>query len=98
MADIKLIRFVNGEEIVAEILSEDAVHIKVENACAISLAMDQGGKPNLSMQPWSIFSTDKVLDINKQHVMFVTSIDPKIEMKYNEIYGKIIMPKQNIII
>lgn len=98
MADIKLIRFINGEEIVAEILSEGATHTKVENACAISLAMDQAGKPNLSMQPWSIFSTDKVLDINKQHVMFVTSIDPKIEMKYNEIYGKIIMPKQNIII
>lgn len=98
MADIKLIRFVNGEEIVAEIISEDAVHIKAENACAISLAMGSDGKPNLSMQPWSIFSTDKVLDINKQHVMFVTSIDPKIEMKYNEIYGKIIMPKQNIII
>lgn len=97
MANIKLIRFVTGEEIVGEILKEDANVVQVENACAISLVMDQTGKPNLNMQPWSIFSTDKTLDINRQHIMFVSSIDPKIEMKYNEIFGKIIVPKQGII-
>ena len=97
MANIKLIRFVTGEEIVGEILAEDANHITVENPCAISLTMDSGGKPNLSMQPWSIFTTEKALNIVRNHVMFIASIDPKIEMKYNEIFGKIIVPSQGII-
>ena len=96
MADIKLIHFVNGEDVLGEILEETEQHFVVKNPCHIGLAQDQNGKPSLSLQPLVIFSKQEVVDLQKSHYIYCVDVDQGIVNQYNEIFGNIIVPSQSI--
>ena len=95
---LRILRLLTGEEVVGEITSEDANHYTVENPCTLGIAMTQSGKPALNMQPMLLFSEQKVVKINRQHVMFDVSVAIEIQNKYNEIYGSGIVVAQKAII
>jgi len=60
--------------------------------------MTHSGKPALNMQPMLLFSEQKVVKINRQHVMFDVSVAIEIQNKYNEIYGSgIVVAKGKLI-
>ena len=94
MANVKLIRTLVGEDIVAEIVSDDASGMRVKNPCQIGLVMTDSGQPTLNIQRMLTFSTESEVDVNKSLLLYVTTVDPKIEMKYNEIFGNIIVASQ----
>lgn len=96
MATIKILRTVAGEEVIGEILSDNDDVIRVKNPCQIGLAMNQSGQPSLNMQRLLPFSPDTEVDIFKRNLLFIVSVDPKIEMKYNEIFGNIIVAQPKI--
>ncbi|NDG33225.1 hypothetical protein EB118_24540 [bacterium] len=95
---LRILRLLTGEEVVGDITNEDANHYTIENPCSLGLAMTQSGKPALNMQPMLIFSEQKVVKINRQHVMFDVSVAIEIQNKYNEIYGSgIVVAKGKLI-
>jgi hypothetical protein len=95
---LRILRLLTGEEILGDITNEDANHYTVENPCSIGLAMTQSGKPTLNMQPMLLFSEQKVVKINRQHVMFDVSVATEIQNKYNEVYGSgIVVAKGKLI-
>lgn len=85
-----------GEEIIGELLSDDEDVIRIKNPCQIGLAMNQSGQPSLNMQRLLPFSPDTEVDIFKRNLLFIVGVDPKIEMKYNEIFGNIIVAQPKI--
>jgi len=97
MATIKILRTVAGEEIIGEVLSADDDVVMMKNPCQIGLAMNQTGQPSLNMQRLLPFSPDTTVAIYKRNLLFIVSVDPKIEMKYNEIFGNIIVAQPKII-
>ena len=97
MAIIKIMRTVAGEEIIGEILNDGTDVIRVKNPCQIGLAMNQSGQPSLNMQRLLPFSQDTEVDIFKKNLLFIVGVDTKIEMKYNEIFGNIIVAQPKII-
>jgi hypothetical protein len=51
------------------------------------------------MMPMLIFSEQKVVDIEKHHVLYNVSVAIEIKNKYNEIYGSgIVVPTKSSII
>lgn len=98
MNNIKYIRLISGEELVSEVLSQEGMSlIELKNPCMIGLAMGPTGQPTLNMQPYLMFSTDKVIRIKEEHVLFVASVDIKLLNKYNEIFGSgIVIAQQNV--
>lgn len=96
MATIRILRTVAGEEIIGEVMGDSDDVIKIKNPCQIGLAMNQTGQPSLNMQRLLPFSPDTVVDIFKRNLLFIVSVDPKIEMKYNEIFGNIIVAQPKI--
>lgn len=96
MVNIKILRTVAGEEIIGELLSDDEDVIRIKNPCQIGLAMNQSGQPSLNMQRLLPFSPDTEVDIFKRNLLFIVGVDPKIEMKYNEIFGNIIVAQPKI--
>lgn len=94
MADVRLIRTVVGEDIVAEVLTDDGQGLHVKNPCQIGIMMTESGQPNLNIQRMLTFSTSSEVTLNKSMLLYVTTVDPKIEMKYNEIFGNIIVASQ----
>lgn len=99
MANIKYVRLVSGEELVTEITSPDgSSEVEMKNPCMIGLSMTPSGQASLNMQPFLMFTSDKEVTINKDHILFVASVDIKLLNKYNEIFGSgIVIAQQGIV-
>lgn len=99
MSNVKLIRTAVGEDIIGEILESplDRSHVRVKNPCQIGLIMTPSGKPTLNMQKMIPFSDAEYVDMKDALILYITSVDTAIEMKYNEIFGNIIVTQPKII-
>jgi len=101
MANVRLLHLVNGEDIlgnVIEKLETNSESYTLENPCLIGVVAGEDGKPNLSLQPLVFFSRQKVVDINRSHVVYMVEVDNQIEMQYNQMFGNIITPTSKIVL
>ena len=99
MTKIKYIRLISGEELVSEVLSlPEGSHMELKNPCMIGLTMTQTGQPTLNMQPYLMFTSDKVIKIKEEHIIYTAEVDIKLLNKYNEIFGSgILIAHQGIV-
>lgn len=86
MDDIKLIKLITGEDIVASVTitesQESETLWNLENAAKLILAPD-----GLGMMPLAPFSKSNVITIRESHVVFSTEIDDDIKNVYKEKFG-----------
>jgi len=90
MIDVKLLRIVTGEEVIAELLSETEETITVQNGLVV-LPTNNG----VGFAPWAtVISKDKPeITISKTHVVYVAEVQEDVCKKYNEMFGsKLITP------
>ena len=90
MIDVKLIRIVTGEEIIAEVLSETDDTITVQNGLVV-LPSAQG----VGFAPWAtVISKDEPeITMSKKHVVYVAATQEDVAQKYNEMFGsKLVTP------
>ena len=97
MAIIKIMRTVAGEDIIGEVIFETEQVLRVRNPCQIGFVMTPAGQPSINMQRLLAFSSEDQVDIRQPSLLYVTTVDIKIEMKYNEIFGNIIIAQPKII-
>lgn len=98
-ANITLIKFLGGEEILAEVLSEEATTLTVKNAVRIVVIPDQLNPktPQVGLAPYLQFSDTKELTFNRNLV--VTTATPLTDFvnQYNSLFGGIHIPTSSII-
>ena len=90
MIDVKLIRIVTGEEIIAELLEETASYIKVQNGLVV-IPSTQG----VGFAPWAtIISKEKPeITLDKRNLIYIVDLDEEVTKKYNEMFGsKLVTP------
>ena len=90
MIDVKLIRIVTGEEIIAELLEETESYIKVQNGLVV-IPSTQG----VGFAPWAtIISKEKPeITLDKRNLIYVVDLDEEVIKKYNEMFGsKLVTP------
>lgn len=90
MINVKLFRIITGEEIIAELISENDNSVIVKNG----LVVIPTGQ-NVGFAPWAtVIDTDNPeLTVSKNHIVYIAEVDSGVKKKYNEIYGsKIITP------
>lgn len=99
MANITLIKFLGGEEVLGEVLSEDATSITVKNPVRIVVIPDQLNPktPQVGLAPYLQFSETKELTFNRNLV--ITTATPLTEFvnQYNGLFGGIQIPSSKII-
>jgi len=96
MIDVKLIRVVTGEEIIAELLSEDDDTITVQNGLVV-LPTNQG----VGFAPWAtVISKEKPeVTMSRRHVVYIAEVQEDVCKKYNEMFGsKLVMPESKKLI
>ena len=101
MANLRILKLTTGEEIVGDLVEVEGREIyRVENPCVLGIAMGPNGKASLQMQPLLIFSQQKVVEFNPNHIIYNVTVAQEIKNKYNEIYGSgiVLPPSQGIII
>ena len=90
MINVKLIRIVTGEEVVAELLSETEETITVQNGLVV-LPTNTG----VGFAPWAtvISKENPEITMSKRHVVYVAEVQEDVSKKYNEMFGsKLITP------
>ena len=90
MIDVKLIRIVTGEEIIAEVLSETDDTITVQNGLVV-LPSAQG----VGFAPWAtVISKDEPeITMKKTFVVYIAAVQNDVAQKYNEMFGsKLVTP------
>lgn len=97
--ELRILKLTTGEEIVGNLVEKNGVAYRMENPCLLGIAMGPNGKANLQMQPMLLFSEQKVVELNRDHIIYDVSVANEIQNKYNEVYGSgIVLPKQQGII
>ena len=94
--DVKLIRIITGEEIVAVVLSETDDIITVQNGLVV-LPTNTG----VGFAPWAtVISKEKPeITVSKTHVVYVAEVQDDVSKKYNEMFGsKLITPDKKKLI
>ena len=96
MIDVKLIRMITGEEIIAEIVSETDDTITVQNGLVV-LPSAQG----VGFAPWAtvISKEEPEIEMSKNHIVYVVAVQEDVSLKYNEMFGsKLKLPENKKLI
>ena len=96
MIDVKLIRIITGEEIIAEVLEETAAFIKVQNGLVVLPSTQSVG-----FAPWAtvISKENPEIIVQKTHVVYIAEVQEDVAKKYNEMYGsKLVTPSSKKLI
>ena len=98
-ANVKLIKFLGGEEVIAEVLSDSGTALSVKNAVRIVVIPDRldAKTPQVGLAPYLQFSDSKELTFNK--ALIVTTAEPLTDFvnQYNSLFGGIQIPTSKII-
>jgi len=97
MIDVKLFRIATGEEVVAELVSQDDNFVTVKNGLVVLPSPDG----RVGFAPWAsvIDKTIPDLIIAKNHIVYIAEVDEQVKNKYNEIYGsKLVTPGEKKLI
>ena len=90
MIEVKLIRIITGEEIIAELVDWSDGMITVKNGLVV-LPSAQG----VGFAPWAtVISKDEPeITMSKKHVVYVVAVQEDVAHKYNEMFGsKLVTP------
>jgi|TARA_B100000085_G_scaffold207375_1_gene191134 hypothetical protein len=84
MKDVKLIRLITGEEIVAEVLDWQNGVMNIQNALVVIPQQGQVG-----FAPWAtVIDPDcPQIGLDMKHVIYCVEVAPPVADQYNQIFG-----------
>lgn len=94
--EVKLLRVITGEELVAEIIEENAAEVVLKNALVVIPTQQSVG-----FAPWAtvIDRENPEVTVSRTHIVYVANLDESIRNKYDEIYGsKLVKPEKKSLI
>ena len=94
--EVKLLRVITGEEIVAEIVDENASEVTLKNALVVIPTQQSVG-----FAPWAtvIDRENPEVTVSRTHIVYIANLDESIRNKYDEIYGsKLVKPEKKSLI
>ena len=96
MINVKLLRIITGEEVVAELVSENDSTITVKNGLVV-LPTQSG----VGFAPWAtVIDPDKPeLIVSQDHIVYIAEVSEDVTKKYNELFGsKLVTPNEKKLI
>jgi len=97
MSEIKALKLVTGEELVAEFVAETEDFIELKNPVACVMQRRQEG-PVLGFMPWMQASNGPFV-IAKDKIICVAEVADEVKNGYNQIFGAgIVVPPKDLIL
>ena len=96
MKDVKLIRLITGEEIIAEVLDWKNGLMTIQNALVVIPQQGQVG-----FAPWAtvIHPDMPEIGLDMKHVIYSVAVADPVVKQYNEIFGSnIVLPDKQLIV
>lgn len=98
--NVKLLKLINGEELVSEIINDDGSTVKIKNPVRIIMMPSKADPktPSVGLAPWAEFSEDKEIVLDKSHVLCMMTPIREFINQYNSIFGGIVLPSSKLIL
>ena len=93
--NVKLLRIVTGEEVIAELLSEDTDSITVKNGLVVI-----PNAQSVGFAPWAtVISKQKPeITVDRKFLVYVVECDGDVVEKYESIFSPIDKPSKKLIL
>ena len=97
--NVKYIKLLNGEELVAEVVKDDLRTI-IKNPIRLVIVPSKADPktPSVGLAPWAEFSDDKEITLDKNHILAIMTPIQEIVNQYNGIFGGIVAPSSKLIL
>lgn len=100
--NIKFIKLLTGEEILAEIISQTSERVEFKNPVRIVVIPQapqmQATQPKIGLAPWAEFSDEKTFTISTNHIICVMNPIKEFINQYNTIFGGIVTAPSGLIL
>jgi len=96
MIEVKLLRIVTGEEIIAELVSENASEVTVKNGLVV-LPTNTG----VGFAPWAtvISKENPDITVSRKHIVYIAEVQEDVCKKYDQMFGsKLVTPDEKKLI
>jgi hypothetical protein len=96
MIDVKLLRIITGEEVIAEVVTEDENTITIKNGLVVLPSAQ-----NVGFAPWAtvIDKEEPDIQLSRDFIVYVVNVDSSVKNKYNQIFGsKLVTPDEKKLI
>lgn len=95
---VKNIRFISGENVIADLLEDDGNHIKIQDAI-VAMPVSEDGQ-QLGFAPWAPLQDPDIdeLTVNRSMVMYITDPAPNLVDQYQKMFNKIVTPEKKLIL
>ena len=103
MSDIKLIKLLNGEELLAEVIDtayNNYTTVLMKNPVRVVVMPNKldPKTPNIGFAPWAEFTDDKEIEISKASVMAIMNPIKEFLNQYQSMFGKVVTPTSGLIL
>jgi hypothetical protein len=97
--NVKIVKLINGEEIIAKVLPSSGMIVKIENPVRIVVMPNKldPKTPNVGLAPWAEFSDEKVFELDKSHVLCIMIPVKEFVNQYNSIFGGLVLPNSGLV-
>ena len=96
---VKAVKLISGEELVGEVVHEEADHIVLQNPLAIMIQRAQDGNLGIGFVPFAPYLGKGVnFEFKLDKLLFVKEVDDQMKNQYNSIFGGIVTPPKQLII
>ena len=92
---VKLIRMWSGEDVIADLIKDEASSITITDPIVAVPSQQQG---QIAFAPWSPLSQKGEIEITSKYIVYTTDPQPDIIEQYNSMYGKISNPTKKLIL
>lgn len=99
MDDVKIIKLINGEEIVCECRTDSNNHYIANAMQVVPVARDEKtGKISVTIVPWAPLVKDGIeIAIEKSHVIFCEVANDETSDGHRDFFSDIVVPESKII-
>ena len=95
MTNIKIVKLVNGDDIVcafpSEQLPEDSKLLRISKPCQVKYIPQltpQGFKDYVALVKWTAYTSDQIITIPKEKIMTITNATGEMQSSYVNIIGE----------
>ena len=99
MANVKIIKLITGEELLADVPLEHVDPLRIKNPVRIIVMPNKidPKTPNIGFAPWAEFSDDKTFELDKDHILCIMTPIKEFVAQYTSMFGGIVIPTSGII-
>jgi hypothetical protein len=97
--NVKIIRLLNGEDLIGEVVHQDDVSVQVKHPLRVVLVPSKANpeQPAVGLGPYAEYSDEKTFTFNRSHVTVMYTPITEFINQYNSMFGGLVVPNSKIL-